>query len=307
MRISVAQAIQFLSGGKVVAIPTETVYGLAASITDSEAIDQIFTLKGRPSSNPLIVHLANPKQLFQFVTSVPPQLELLIRAFWPGPLTFVLPVDPLSIPVRARSGLPTAAFRVPSHPLALDVLQAVGPLVMPSANRSGKPSGTSPEHVENDFGSELPILDGGRCKQGLESTIVMYQQEKWSILRLGSITAEAIATVIGYQPEVLEKKEEENPLCPGQMFKHYAPKARLHLTSEACSTVIGFVEREYPQATKVFLLGSLSNSEQVAKGLYTLLRQLDLEGVEEAGIDMDFPRHGLWATIAERLSRASSK
>src|SRR5262245_4612508 len=143
MHISLEEAASALKSGLVVAVPTETVYGLAASIDFPDAIEDIFRLKGRPSNNPLIVHVASAKEIAFYVTQQPPQFLKLASAFWPGPLTVVLPVDQVRIPSVARAGLPTAAFRVPNHPLTRELLEITGPLVMPSANLSGKPSATT--------------------------------------------------------------------------------------------------------------------------------------------------------------------
>jgi len=174
MYVNLIQAIEFLNTGKVVALPTETVYGLAASLKFPDAIKQIFTLKGRPQDNPLIVHTASMDQLTKYTDHLPEKFESLAELFWPGSLTLVAPANPLKVPRLVRAGLPTVAFRIPQHSLTLQVLQKTGPLVMPSANLSGRPSATLPGHVENDFGQSFPVVDGGPCSQGLESTILIY-------------------------------------------------------------------------------------------------------------------------------------
>lgn len=307
MRISLEQTASYLKDGYVVAIPTETVYGLAACLNSSLAIEKIFALKGRPLSNPLIIHVADHVAIADYAGHYPPQFENLANVFWPGPLTIILPVN-ARVPAIARAGLPTAAFRVPAHALTRSLLHMTGPLVMPSANLSGRPSATSYEHVEEDFGIDFPVLDGGRCQKGVESTILFYEEREWVIVRLGAIAPLAFEPILGYQPRYHTKKSGNAPLCPGQLYRHYAPRARLLLGQssrlDSASFVIGFNERRYPQGKRIILLGSLSNPDQIAESLYSSLRQLDLEGAEEAWVDMDFPRDGLWETIAERLMRA---
>lgn len=307
MKISLHEAEYLLNNGHLVAVPTETVYGLAASIHHPRAIEHIFARKGRPSNNPLIIHLAHIDQLHTYAKKITDDTLKLLNHFWPGPLSVVLPIHEEMIPTQVRSGLPTAAFRIPSHPKILDLLTRTGPLVMPSANISGKPSSTCSMHVEADFGKNFPVLEGGTCQNGLESTILYQDEGLWKIIRLGALTANQIAEHLGYVPEILCKKMEK-PLCPGQLYRHYAPNTRLYPTKDSKAlkgVVIGFKERNYPLATKIFYLGSLDNSQEVAENLYSLLRQLDKDSILEASIDMDFPIEGLWATIAERLRRAS--
>ncbi len=309
MRISLSQANQALQSGQVIAVPTETVYGLAASLNQASAIERIFTLKGRPRANPLIIHFADLEDIKEYVLHYPPGFEVLAHTFWPGPLTCILPVDPLRVPTIVRAGLPNAGFRIPALPLTRALLKATGPLVMPSANLSGRPSATRPEHVEEDFGMDFPVLGGGICSKGVESTILLYEEPEWVIVRLGALAADVFKPILGYQPRFIQKsKEEAQPLCPGQLFRHYAPRARLILGDPiglvAAPFILGFKERRYPSEKRLILLGSLSHPEEVAENLYQSLRQLDQEGAISAWVDMDFPRQGLWQTIAERLMRA---
>lgn len=310
MKISLKDAIEALRNGKVVGIPTETVYGLAASLHNVQAIKHIYHLKNRPEVNPLIIHTADIATIEEYAAEISPDFHLLAETFWPGSLTLILPIKENRIPSIARSGLTTAGFRIPNHPLALQVIQKTGPLVMPSANLSGSPSATLPEHVENDFGLNFPVLDGGPCNKGLESTILSFINGQWKILRLGSIAAESFQNVLGYLPEFLSSTGSK-PTCPGQLFRHYAPKAKLLLGSlstmpEGCF-VLGFKERSYPQAKRLIVLGSLSCPDEVAENLYKALRQLDTEGALQAWVDIDFPRVGLWQTIAERLAKAAKQ
>jgi len=309
MHISIEEAASLLTHGHVVAIPTETVYGLAASITQPIAIDNIFKIKGRPSSNPLIIHIASVEQIYSYVTSTPPSFESLTKTFWPGPMTLILEVDTEVVPSNVRAGLSTAGFRIPSHPTALSVLARTGPLVMPSANLSGKPSATAALHIEEDFGPTFPLVEGF-CANGVESTILIYINDRWQIIREGAIPKEAFKDALGYIPIVnTAPVNNEKPLCPGQCFRHYAPKATLTLTDKipenASGTILGFDDRTYPQGLNLISLGSATNPQQVAENLYNKLRELDRQNVAMAWVDITFPRDTLWSTIFERLKRAS--
>ena len=310
MDITLDKACELLENGKVVAIPTETVYGLAASLSHSEAIEQIFALKGRPSKNPLIVHVADISQVSYYSREIPQDFDKLARAFWPGPLTMVIPSEPQWVPTTVRAGLPTVAFRIPSHPLTLQVLNRVGPLVMPSANLSGKPSATRPEHVEVDFGEDFPVLNGGNSLRGLESTILFHRKDKWEICRLGALTPEAFTPILGYEPAFFVNVDQNAPVSPGQLLRHYAPKTKLMLShaipKEGMGTLIGFSDRHYPGGYRVLPLGPVEEPEKIAENLYSVLRQLDEEDIKTAWVDMNFPREGLWRTVAERLQTASA-
>jgi L-threonylcarbamoyladenylate synthase len=310
MRISLSQAAEWLQSGRVVAIPTETVYGLAASLNNPEAIETIFSLKGRPRQNPLIIHLADPSHLHTYVDKLPPSTHALTTAFWPGPMTLVLPIIADTIPAPVRAHLPTAAFRIPDHPLTLQLLHKTGPLVMPSANLSGKPSATSWQHVENDFGTAFLVLDGVTPPCGLESTILTYQ-ERWTILRLGALPASTFELLLGYTPSLALTPAGQNPLCPGQLFRHYAPAAQLIPTltfpDDLQGPVVGFSDRAYPPGCSLFALGPSHSPEIVAENLYATLRRLDSEGVKEAWLDLRIPNDHLWATLSERLLKAAQK
>lgn len=310
MFVTLERAQEILASGGVVAVPTETVYGLAASISHPEAIQKIFLLKGRPPNNPLITHLASPKQASGFVRSFPKDFDRLAEAFWPGPLTLVVPVIEESLSPMIRAGLPTAAFRVPNHPMARELIRRTGPLVMPSANISGKPSSTRAEHVESDFGKDFPVIDGGCSEKGIESTILICEEGRWKIGRLGGISAEQIGAILGYFPDIPTAEAVERPLCPGQLYRHYAPNAALSLETEipeGCSVIIGFAGRKYPASKRVKILGGIDDPQQAAQQLYQTLRELDEEGIASAWVDSDFPEMGLWASIRERLEKAARK
>lgn len=304
MRIDLNEAVNRLNAGEVVAIPTETVYGLAALANHPAAIEKLFRLKNRPRENPLIMHLHDASLLKDYADEIPDEAVRLAVTFWPGPLTLVLPVKDGAVLPAVSAGLSTQAFRVPNHALTSELLKRTGPLVAPSANLSGKPSTVIPEQVEEDFGKDFPVLDGGRCNQGLESTILVWDGTQFRLGRLGAIPAETFERVLGYVPEL--SKPLEKPLCPGQMFRHYAPKARLHWAEKLdhASVIIGLKGRNYPPHARILYLGS--DPQEAAHALYSLLRQLDDEGIQEAWIDADLPQDGLWATIAERLRKASA-
>lgn len=315
MKVSLEDAIFHLNTSQPVAIPTETVWGLAARLFDEAAIRQIFFLKGRPLQNPLIIHLSTPDFLFSCCTQHLPGLQPLIDAFWPGGLTVVIPVDETKVPPLVRAGLPTAAFRIPDHRDTLALIERTGPLVAPSANRSGSPSATTPQHIEKDFGRWLPILSSRTfCRHGIESTILIWTKGAWQVGRLGAITIPAITKVLGYTPS-LHSVEEGRPLCPGQVFRHYAPKATLTLSSAKWETsfatrydgVLGFSDRQYPSAMRCILLGNSRKPREVAKALYASLRDLDRFQLQSVFVDIDVPHTGEWPAILDRLEKAAQK
>lgn len=305
MRISVEEACLRLLSGETVAVPTETVYGLAAPVHMARSVEQIFALKKRPSHNPLIIHLADSDALEEYGTSFPEATEELIEAFWPGPLTLVLPVDPERVPAIVRAELPTAAFRMPNQAHTRDIIRKVGPIAAPSANLSGYPSATHPEHVEADFGVDFPVVDAGPCPGGLESTILTFHEGEWRVARLGALPAPAFAPLLGYTPSLIPASLPL--LCPGQCEKHYAPKSSLvggETYPGTPKAVVGFTDRSYPGA-ECFPLGPSDDPEIVSHNLYQVLRSLDEKGVAAAWVDLNFPQEGLWCTIAERLRRAA--
>jgi L-threonylcarbamoyladenylate synthase len=305
MRISLQESVELLSLGEVVAIPTETVYGLASRYDLPESVEKIFKIKDRPRKNPLIIHLDSVEKMTSFMLQEPPRFSELAKAFWPGPLTLVVPIDPQKVPEIVRAGLPTQAFRIPSHELTQELLKKTGPLVAPSANRSGRPSASHPEHVEADFGPSFPVLDGGLCQKGVESTILIFDGIKWALGRLGAIPPEAFAPHLGYVPAL---SKNDTAVCPGQFFRHYAPKAKLHLEKNLKDVpcMVGFSDRTYPDSPRKILWGSSNDPEGVLFRLYDTLRQVDLDGIEEVWVDIDIPDEGLWSTLIERLKKAAS-
>lgn len=309
MRISFEDAVEQLKSGEVVAIPTETVYGLAASYQHENAIKQIFSLKKRPPSNPLILHISSEEELDFFTKEMPSSALKLAKTFWPGPLTLVLPARKERLSPLIRAGLSTVAIRMPSHPLTQKLLKETGPLVAPSANLSGRPSATQGAHIEEDFGESFPFLDGAPSSSGVESTILIWGADgRWHLGRAGAIPEEELEHALG-EPltESLGSISEKRPLCPGQLLRHYAPKAQLVLAKqipEDAKVILGLSGRTYPPRSRLLLLGS--NAEEVAHNLYETLRALDRAGIEKAHIDVDLPSGGLWSTILERISKAAN-
>lgn len=311
MRISLEKAAELLLSDRVVAIPTETVYGLGALVSSPSAIKEIFRLKKRPVDNPLIVHIATMDQLKDLAKEISEESLLVAGHFWPGPLTIIFPADCKKVPEMARAGLPSVAIRMPNHPLTYQLIQITGPLVAPSANLSGRPSSTCREHVEEDFSLEFPVLDGGPCTQGVESTILHQREDHFEIARLGAITQEELSDFLGYS---LPIKDQETPsfppICPGQHYRHYAPQAKLILGKGPYlgepKVVLGFQGRDYHLAEKVFLLGDLNQPKEILHNLYTILRKLDQEKVTSIWVDFDFSKQGPLRTLSERILRASS-
>lgn len=224
MKVTLEKAAELIKNGYTVAIPTETVYGLAADAFNINAVKKIFKEKGRPSDNPLIVHISDFDQLDQLVCEVPDEVKKLANQFWPGPLSLVLKKKN-SVPDIVTGGLNTVAIRMPDHPLTLSLIKKTGPLTAPSANKSGRPSPTNTKHIEEDFGPNLPILEGGSSKIGLEST-VLDLSGKITILRPGFVDAKMIEAVLGKEVIMIDESDDSSvKKSPGTRFTHYKPKA----------------------------------------------------------------------------------
>ncbi len=223
----IQEAIVCLQGGIPVAFPTETVYGLGASVFSKEAIQKIFSIKGRPQDNPLIIHVATMDQVFLVAKDLPSSFFKLAEKFWPGPLALVVPKKE-EVPLVVSANLPTVAIRMPSHPIALDLIRAAGPLAAPSANLSGKPSPTSAFDVWEDLQGKIPlILDGGNCSIGIESTVLFLSQDRLELLRPGSISKEELESFLGQK--IKDPSSSTTPLSPGMKYRHYSPKAKVSL------------------------------------------------------------------------------
>ncbi len=227
MIITLDKAVELLSKGELVAIPTETVYGLAARYTDLQAIISIFVTKGRPSDNPIIVHISNLEQLNLLTDDISDRHKALIDAFWPGPLTLIFNKLP-HVFDRITGGLNTVAVRMPSHPIALQLIDKIGPIVAPSANKSGKPSTTRVEHVLHDYSGYISVLDGGICEIGIESTVFDCTSDQVGcLLRPGKISQNDLSDVLGdYEIETPKNGHLAEKLrSPGMKYTHYAPNA----------------------------------------------------------------------------------
>lgn len=307
MNISFDKAKELLLKNQVVALPTETVYGLGAKFDAETAIREIYRLKNRPQANPLIVHIADLDDLYRLTTSINKETIALCKHFWPGPLTLVLNANTASSLPIVRGDLTTIAIRFPSHPLMNALIKEVGPIVAPSANLSGKPSATVVQHIEEDFGKGFPVLESPSPLGGVESTILLQNDGVFQLGRLGAIPPEAFSAILGYTPEFSEKKTS---ICPGSHYKHYSPEASLEMDlSQALDNdvIVGYTNRTYQKNTKLIPLGRSDEPEYLLQNLYMTLRRLDIDGIKHAFIDIDLPQTGLYRTLLERLKRASSK
>lgn len=300
--LGIARAAHLLRAGQLVALPTETVYGLAARADSAEAVAAIYRAKGRPSFNPLIVHVAGVA-MARRLALFDARAEKLARQFWPGPLTMVLPLAPKAgIAPAVTAGLPTIALRVPAHPVALAVLAALDlPLAAPSANRSTQISPTTAAHVTASLGDGLAaVLDGGACAKGLESTIVALREGgQWSVLREGPLTAEAIAGVLGCPPTALERGIE----APGQMIRHYSPGKPVRLDAGQAADgeyLIGF--GAVAGNCSLSVTGDLA---EAAARLYTCLHLAAASDWPRIAV-APIPADGIGAAIRDRLQRAAA-
>ncbi len=308
----IKDAVDVLKVGGMVAMPTETVYGLAADASNEEAIAKVFSLKGRPIDRPLIVHIAEASGLEDWAQDIPPYAHALAKAFWPGPITLVLPKRS-GVSLKVTGGQSTVALRVPNHPVALALLKSFGKgLVAPSANRYGHISPTSAMDVVAEFSEEAPlILDGGCCEVGIESTIVSCLNEDPQILRLGSISSDSVGSVIGHAVEV---KPDEEVVVPGQTLSHYAPKTPTHwlpIGAESAMNLnttgqrVGFLGFADPLSSSEQAIVLPNDPVKAASALYRSLRLLD-----QAGLDLilvaEPPTGEEWDAIRDRLRRASA-
>lgn len=306
---NLTDAVTQLKQGQLVAVPTETVYGLAANALDAKAVAKIFALKERPVDHPLIVHVLNIEQAKSLVTSFPDKAEKLAKAFWPGPLTLVLPKND-RVPELTTGGMQSVAIRVPDHPAPLAIIEECGfPLAAPSANPFGRISPTTALHVEQSFGAGAPLIfDGGPCQVGVESTIISFLDETPCLLRLGGLAVEEIEKVIG---PVAQVGKSAQPIAPGMLPQHYAPRTRLIILEEkdplpngklGLLTLNRSTNKEAFQAYEI--LSPEGNLEEAASGFYGALRRLD-EASLDSIIAYRFPDRGLGKALNDRLERAS--
>jgi L-threonylcarbamoyladenylate synthase len=318
MRSEIAQAVALLRAGELVAFPTETVYGLGADAANPAAVARIFAAKGRPADHPLIVHLPSAAHLSHWAREVPVEAEKLAAAFWPGPLTLILKRQP-NVPDAVTGGQDTVGLRVPNHPLALELLQAFdGGIAAPSANRFGRISPTTAEHVREELGSRVPlVLDGGACPVGIESTILDLSRGVPVLLRPGAIGAADIAGVLGRAPETAAP-QAETPRVSGSLDAHYAPRTPLQLVSS--DGLLFALRNALVAGEKVAVLAptaqaishelvawkqSPAEPAGFAHELYASLRELDALGCVRILVQQP-PAGEAWLAVNDRLRRAAA-
>lgn len=329
-RQAIARGAEILRRGGLVAFPTETVYGLGGNGLDPKAASRIYAAKGRPSDNPLILHIASLGELPPLVRAVPESARRLMEAFWPGPMTLIFEKSP-QVPYETTGGLDTVAVRFPSHPAAKGLIREAGvPVAAPSANLSGRPSPTTAQHVAEDLNGRIDmILDGGPVEIGLESTIIDVTGAVPLILRPGAVSLESLREVAGsgeWDPAILGMPDENlRPRAPGMKYRHYAPKAELTIVTGAPELVaekISALAAEKKQAgfrvgilcpeesrnqydpALVKSIGTRSHEETIAHNLYRCLREFDQEGTEFVFSEA-FSEGPLGAAIMNRLIKAA--
>ena len=311
----IQKAVQLLTENQLVAIPTETVYGLAGNIFSEKAIKSIFSTKKRPFFNPLIVHIPSIDSLSDLVTHVPEKAKLLAAAFWPGSLTLVLKKSN-KIPDLITAGKDTVAVRVPNHPITLALLKKLPfPLAAPSANPFGSISPTKPAHVENYFRNSIKmVLDGGSCANGIESTIIGFENEDPVIYRLGALALEEIEAVVGKIS--IKNKKEEKPDAPGMLARHYAPKTSTFLVDDVTAEVKKHSEKKIgvlvfksslnnENITEI-ILSRKGSMQEAAANLYAAMHELDSKNLDII-IAERFSEFSLGKSINDRLKRATFK
>ncbi|MCC5939072.1 MAG: threonylcarbamoyl-AMP synthase [Lunatimonas sp.] len=315
--IDIHKASAILQAGNLVAIPTETVYGLAGNALDPVAVTKIFETKNRPSFDPLIVHVAGVDQVARYTREFPEELRKLAVAFWPGPLTLLLPKKDI-VPDLVTSGLDTVAVRVPSHPVTSALLQAVDfPLAAPSANPFGYISPTQAVHVQDQLGEKIAyILDGGDCSVGLESTIVGLEHGQLIVYRLGGLSVSAIEEVVG--PVLILPQSSSNPKSPGMLKSHYAPRTPVVLgdldqlmenyRQKGEEFAILSFSKDYDEIgkEKKVVLSPQGDFGEAARNLFSGMRFLDKAGVSVI-LAEELPEKHLGKAINDRLRRAAAK
>ena len=324
---AIAQAAHALRDGQLVGLPTETVYGLAANASDDAAVAKIFVAKGRPADHPLIVHVVSRDQVPLFAAQVPDFAQELMAAFWPGPLTLILPRQP-GVATASAGGQDSIGLRCPSHPVAQALLQACLPLGVlgvsaPSANRFGRVSPTSAAHVQSELGSDLLILDGGDCEVGIESTIIDCTRGEPVLLRPGQITRAQVEAACGRAVRGKDAPQDVSgqaaPRASGTLESHYAPRAKVRLMSTQDITAklqalgphannLGLWSNERPSGSDgagVLWRAQPNSAEQAAHDLFGVLRDLDARGVTQIWVQLP-PDTAEWEGVRDRLQRAAA-
>lgn len=318
---SISRAAELLNNGGIVAIPTETVYGLAASAYDENAISKVFSAKGRPQDNPLIVHISQMQMLEEIACNIPTKAYECAKKFWPGPFTMVLPRTEKTAK-SVSAGLNTVAVRMPNHKVALDIIEKSGlPLAAPSANTSGSPSPTTAAHVQKDLDTKIDaIVFADECSVGVESTVVSFCCNPPRLLRPGGVTAEQLKELIPdiiIDSAVLAKPEDDAKVeSPGMKYKHYAPKTEAFLVEGENEAFINFVNKEensaaicFSEESKHITIPKLSyglceNEETLAKNVFSVLREIDNFNTEKVYIHAP-SKSGVGLAVYNRLIRAA--
>lgn len=280
--------VQLIKSGEVVAFPTETVYGLGADARNPDAVRKVFETKGRPADNPLIIHIADIKSVNDFARDIPEAAEQLMKTLWPGPLTLIFKKKPEVLDI-ITGGLPTVALRWPSHPISQNLIAQTGPLVAPSANTSGKPSPTKPEHVTEDFGEEFPVIEAGETQIGLESTVLDVSEKPFRIHRPGYIGKTQIEKIIGEKVCFAKSGEETETRSPGTKYSHYSPKAQVRWLkpgerANADGALYLFHETN-PDIVSDHIIFYRGNYNQMAHELFDRFRQADHRNLKELVIE----------------------
>ena len=318
IKTTVEQAAEHIRAGELVAFPTETVYGLGADASNDAAVAKIFAAKGRPSDHPLIVHLASSKQVLDYASSLPPFAERLIKAFWPGPLTVILPRKP-GAATAAAGGQNSIGLRCPAHPLALEFLKACGTGVAgPSANKFGRVSPTTAQHVRQEFGDVLMVLDGGPCKVGIESSIVDCTRAQPVLLRPGVLTRVQLSAACGQTVLSADDTPDDAPRAPGTLESHYAPNAKVRLMdAKAIQTALDLLGADAAhiaiyarsivriKSSQVLYRRMSDDALATAEQLFAVLRDFDAQGVKLIWIE-PVPEAAEWDGVRDRLARASA-
>lgn len=304
-----AAAARLLRAGRLVAFPTETVYGLGANALDPEAVASIYELKGRPATSPLIVHVASIEMAQALAAEWPEAADRLARRFWPGPLTLVLPKLP-KVPAIVTAGLPTVGLRMPAHPIALALIRAADlPLAAPSANRFTQLSPTTADHVRRSLGSDVDlVLDGGPCQVGIESTVLSLAGSQSVLLRPGGISRTELEAVIGPIASGEDIEGGSHP-SPGMHPRHYSPRTTLFLVKDGIVPAKGrgvYLQRQHPPSrTDIITIKMPLTAADYAAALYDKLHQADEAALDWIAVDSP-PETADWEAIQDRLRRAAA-
>lgn len=323
------KAANILKNNGLVAFPTETVYGLGANALKEECVKKIYLAKGRPSDNPLIVHISEIEEVYKIALNIPKQAIDLMNRFWPGALTIVIKKNNI-IPNATSGGLDTVAIRLPNNNIARALIKECGfPIAAPSANISGKPSPTTANHVFKDLNGKIDmVIDGGGCEFGLESTVIEVLEDKVTILRPGNITKEMIEEVcenVFIDKAILEKDFEDLPKAPGMKYKHYSPKGEITIINgtleNTSEKILSFLSQDKENSIailseetikkykefekyKILNIGSIKNKEKIGKNLFAILRECDNLNIKKIYIE-SFDEYGVGFAIMNRLKKAA--